>query len=148
MPEPRSDYLCERCHDSGKMPTPVELPVSAKHCPVCGRKKWLIRIWSAQISTAREKVKAHEQIVEPAWTQAMAVKDAAKDSRSRFAANPFKLQVVPVNELGGLVGAPLDLGKGTPGTDLATPALRPIHGQLPRMAPGSRVDRETRVPRG
>lgn len=119
-----ADFLCERCHDAGKMAAPIELPVDAKRCPLCGKAKWLSRIWggySPLIATDAGKagIAANEMLGGAGYDHQ---RNRASDARMATRRAPHFLapQVVGV---GGLGAAMSRITQGT-GAALSPVALK------------------------
>lgn len=88
---PRADFLCETCHQAGKMDEPVTLPVLARKCPVCGKARFFRRIWSGAnamptvIQASRHaKSKFTKSLgIDKQWDAQQAQKRAAVEARSK-----------------------------------------------------------------
>lgn len=100
-----ADFICEKCHDAGKMPKPVELPVGAKKCPFCGKAKYLSRIWSGysqmiRTDKGRSALAAHEMLGPGGYDQQMNVRREGRPRSTR----PFAgAQLVPVGQVGSAI---------------------------------------------
>lgn len=161
---PRADFLCSRCEESGRMTEPVTLPIRAAHCPMCGAKRWLQRIWSGAgsmptIIQADRHAKSQftkSLGIDKQWDAQQAQKRAAVEARSKGVGAEMmspeaaarrleavnqavreqtRVQSVSTGSLAGL-GLGLRPGTATAVPRLAHQALQAIGG--PRPGPESR----------
>lgn len=132
----------------GAAPT-YELPVAAIRCPVCGSKR-ITRLFN-KVNVSSDLAKRTDAIVEPAYTQAMAVRDANKDALAQGRIAPAL--GVPINRLAATLGS---LGVGAVplqnGGAVALPRppnanFMPFHHQGPHPAPDSMRDLQYRIQR-
>jgi hypothetical protein len=140
---PRADYICEKCEAAGKMDAPVELPVLATKCPICGRAKWFRRVWSGASSNPgvvqadrHAKSKFTTPLLAKDWDARQAVKDAGVQGRTRQ--TPALAQ--PIGSVLGMLGASTGQAKPVMGgiahpALAAAPPLRPGPGSM-RPKPG------------
>lgn len=145
---PRADFAClsKKCQQDGAASV-YELPVAATRCPVCGSKR-LQRLYNA-INVSSGIARRTDAIAGPAYEQAVAGKNAARDSR-RHVAPPI---AVPVNGIGAALGKlhPAFSGVGfAGGKGVASSAPPPLPGPVLRKLPprpnaNSLRDRDFRI---
>ncbi len=131
MPSPRSDWLCTRCAEGkGEEAATFDAPISTRvFCPACGKRKWVVRIYAAQISTEGHQIaKRVDRPVEAAWTEAYTAKEQMRIASARYP----KIQVVPTNAAAATVqrvmaenGAP-QVMQGPPPVTFKQGTSRPI----------------------
>jgi hypothetical protein len=130
----RASCMCSRCNEAGKMLEPVELPIGAGHCPCCGKKKWLQRIWTGKLYTGRGVAKFVDGLVEPQWQAQRDKKNAAEKVRTTYAdGTPIpreaQAEVMPHAAPTAIAAQALGLpmGGGRPGVRHAYKGPDPVH---------------------
>lgn len=123
--------------------------MKASRCPVCGSKR-ITRLFNA-INVSSDLAKRTDRIVEPAYTEAMKIRDANKDALAEKRIAPAL--GVPIGQLSATLGK---LGVGAVplqgGGAVALPRppnanFLPFHRQGPRPASDSKRDTEYSIPR-
>lgn len=118
------------------MTEPVELPVLATKCPICGKSKHFRRIWSGASSPGVISADRHAKsrfttpLLEKDWDKHQAIKDAGIQGRTR----ETPALAVPISQAMGMIGG--SLGGSTPQDRPAHPVL--ARALPPRPADGSK----------
>ena len=145
----RALFLCEPCHEAGEMEEPFAAPIKSKVCPVCGKKRRLIRVWTGHApGVLTGLVKRTEALVGPGMDYQRGQKDLARQ-RNREA----PMLAVPVHRIGetlqsygaGQIALPMPTAGALTGVRMrdAAPELRGgkpitvIAGRDDRQGPGA-----------
>jgi DNA-directed RNA polymerase subunit RPC12/RpoP len=149
VPGPRSDYVCTRCEERGQCSAEQpwrDLPVKDARCPKCGAKKFMQRIYAANISRDgghRKMIQANDLVGAAGYDQQRTVKMNAWRNRH---AVPWQPMVTSMSRLGKVVQ---DVTQGAvPGVNIGTPGeARPTNLPVQSSGGGEGVAGALRMPR-